>query len=194
MLGMWDVRMIPFPDKKYKIIYADPPWHFNDRVDTRGVECKYTTLETEQIKNLPIHQISDDNCVLFLWVVYPMLQEGLDVIKAWGFNYKTLGFTWVKKFTTGRYFIGMGNWTRSNTESVLIGVKGKPKRIDAGINQIIDSVPQEHSRKPNIVRERIIQLCGDLPRMELFARTKVHGWDVWGNDEKLQAQPLEAFL
>ena len=183
-----------FPQKKYKIIYADPPWHFNDRADTRGVENKYSTMFTEDIKNLPVNDIADEDCVLFCWVVFPMLQEGLDVIKSWGFEYKTLGFTWVKKFTTGRYFMGMGNWTRSNTEVVLIGVKGKPKRMDAGINQIIDSVPKEHSQKPDIVRQRIVELCGDLPRIELFARTKVHGWDVWGNDEKLKLEPLESYF
>jgi len=184
---------MPFPKKKYKIIYADPPWHFNDRADTRGVECKYSTMLTEDICNLPISDITDDDCVLFLWTVFPMLQEGLDVIKAWGFEYKTLGFVWCKKFSTGKWFMGMGNWTRSNAEVVLIGVKGKPKRVDAGINQIIDTIPKQHSHKPNMVRERIVKLCGDLSRIELFARTKVHGWDVWGNDPKLENKPLEAF-
>jgi len=185
--------LIPFPKKKYKIIYADPPWHFNDRADTRGVECKYSTLQTKDICELPVNKITDEDCVLFLWVVFPMLQEGLDVIKAWGFAYKTLGFAWCKKFSTGNWFLGMGNWTRSNLEVVLIAVKGKPKRIDAGINQIIDTIPKKHSQKPNMVRERILKLCGDLPRIELFARTKIHGWDVWGNDPKLELEPLEAF-
>lgn len=185
--------MIPFPDKKYKIIYADPPWHFNDRADTRGVENKYSTMFTEDICRLPVSQIADDDCVLFMWGVFPMLQDALDVVESWGFQYKTLGFIWVKKNPTGRWFMGMGNWTRSNAEFCLIGTKGKPKRIDAGINQIIDSTIMDHSEKPDEVRKRIIKLCGDLPRIELFARTRIHGWDTWGNDEKLNLKPLESY-
>ena len=186
--------MIPFPDKKYKIIYADPPWHFNDRADTRGVECKYSTMETIELCDLPINTISDDDCVLFMWGIFPMLQDCLDVIKAWGFEYKTIGFIWVKKSTTGRWFMGMGNWSRSNAEYCLIATKGKPKRVDAGINQILDTTPKQPSEKPNEVRNRILQLCGDLPRIELFARTKIHGWDVWGDDPNLKTEPLEAFI
>ena len=184
---------IPFPDKKYKIIYADPPWHFNDRADTRGVENKYSTMFTEDIYKLPVSQIAEEDSILFMWGVFPMLQDALDVVEAWGFKYKTLGFIWVKKNPTGRWFMGMGNWTRSNAEFCLIGTRGKPKRCDAGINQIIDSTIMGHSEKPDEVRQRIIKLCGDLPRIELFARTRIHGWDTWGNDEKLKLQPLEAY-
>jgi len=181
------------PNKKYKIIYADPPWHFNDRADTRGVENKYTTMLTEDVCKIPISNISDKDSILFIWGVFPMIQDTLNVIKAWGFEYKTLGFIWVKKFKTGHWFMGMGNWTRSNSEYCLIATKGKPRRINAGIVQVVDSVVKEHSKKPDEVRKRIVQLCGDLPRIELFARTRVHGWDVWGNDEKLELQPLEVF-
>lgn len=187
------VPMIPFPNKKYKIIYADPPWHFNDGADKRGVECKYSTMLTEDIKNLPVQSICDDDCVLFLWSVFPMLQEGLDVIKSWGFNYKTIGFTWGKLYPNGKPFMGMGNWTRSNSEVCLLGVKGKPKRVNAGIRSLFLSVPERHSKKPNGVRQNIVKLCGDIPRIELFAREAYEGWDNWGNDEKIQSQPLEVF-
>ena len=116
------------------------------------------------------------------------------MIKAWGFTYKTVAFTWIKtNKKSSSYFIGMGSWTRSNAEICLLATKGKPKRLDAGISQIIVSPVQENSKKPNIVRDKIIQLVGDLPRIEIFARTKVHGWDVIGNDERLENQPLEVF-
>lgn len=176
--------------KKYKIIYADPPWFYN-RHDSRG--CPYPMMQTDDICNLPVPEISDKDCILFMWATFPRLEEALRVIKSWGFEYKTLGFVWVKRNKSGSWFWGMGNWTRSNSEICLIGVKGTPKRINADVSQVIDSIFTEHSEKPNEVRNRIIRLVGDLPRIELFARTKIHGWDVWGNDEKLQLQPLETF-
>ena len=147
-----------------------------------------------ELKEIKIQKIADENCILFCWATYPKLSEALDLIRSWGFTYKTVAFTWIKtnKKSSG-YFIGMGSWTRSNAELVLLATKGKPKRLDAGISQIIVSPVQEHSKKPNIVRDKIIRLVGDLPRIEIFARTKVHGWDVIGNDEKLQSQPLEVF-
>ena len=113
---------------------------------------------------------------------------------AWGFTYKTSAFVWLKTYKTGKDVFGMGNYTRGNTEYCLLGVKGKPKRISKFVSQLIKTTIKKHSQKPDIVRSKIIQLCGDLPRIELFARTKVHGWDVIGNDEKLQNEPLEAYL
>lgn len=150
-------------------------------------------MSIEDICRLPIKEISDKDCVLFVWGTWTHIREIQDVIKAWGFEYSTIGFVWIKKNLNGTNFIGMGNKTRSNTEYCLIGVKGRLDVLDHGISQIIESIPKGHSEKPNIVRSKIIQLYGDLPRIELFARTKVHGWDVWGNDEKLNLQPLEAF-
>ena len=187
--------MNDFPQKKYKIIYADPAWTYDDKALTgnRGAGCKYDLMTLEDICNLPVSQISDDDCILFIWGTWTHIKEVQQVIESWGFEYKTVGFVWVKKFATGKNFIGMGNWTRSNTEYCLIATKGNPKRINAGISQIIESIPDSHSSKPDMVRKRIIELVGDLPRIELFARTKVHGWDVWGNDEKLNLQPLESF-
>lgn len=189
------MMMTPFPSKKYKIIYSDPAWTYSDKAlaGNRGASCKYDTMTLDEIKSLPVSIISDDDCILFLWATYPLIQEALDVMKAWGFTYKTVAFTWIKINYNGTNFIGMGNWTRSNAEIVLLGVKGKPKRINAGIKQIIQYPIQEHSKKPDIVRQNIIKLCGDLPRIELFARNKAFGWDSWGNDEKLELQPLEKF-
>jgi len=113
----------------------------------------------------------------------PKLNEVFDVIKNWGFEYKTVAFTWVKKNKKSKgWFWGMGRWTRANAELCLLATKGNPKRINAGIHSIIDTPVQAHSQKPDIVRDKIIELVGDLPRIELFARQKTKGWDVWGNE------------
>jgi len=182
--------------KLYQIIYGDPAWHYS-RNDTRG--CPYPMLDVDEIINFKVNgktikEISDKNCILFLWATFPKLPDALKVIEGWGFEYKTLGFNWIKQNKNNpKWFWGMGNWTRSNPEICLIGTKGNPKRLRADIHSVIVSSYSEHSKKPNIVRNKIIQLMGDLPRIELFARTKVHGWDVIGNDEKLQNQPLEVF-
>lgn len=171
--------------KKYQIIYADPPWSYKDKAlaGNRGAVCKYPVMEGGAIQQLPINQIAADDCILFLWVTMPKLNECFDVIKAWGFEYKTVGFTWVKRNNnTGGFFMGMGRWTRANAELCLIATKGKPKRMNAGVRSIIDTVRERHSKKPDIVREKIVQLMGLLPRIELFAREKAEGWDVWGNE------------
>ena len=173
-----------FPNKKHNIIYADPAWSYRDKAlaGNRGAGCKYPVMSIDDIKKLPVKDIADDNCILFLWVTFPKLDECFDVIKNWGFEYKTVGFTWVKKYRNGTNFMGMGRWTRANAEICMIATKGKPKRINAGIRQIIESVPERHSKKPDIVREKIVELVGDLPRIELFARERVEGWDAWGNE------------
>lgn len=171
-------------DKKYNIIYADPPWRYDDRGAPGGAERHYPTMTIEDIKSLPVSKISADNAILFIWVTFPLLQEGLDTIKAWGFEYKTIGFNWVKHNKKSlSWFIGSGNYTRSNSEICLIGVKGeKLPRKDMGICSVIDTPVQEHSTKPEIVRKKIVQLMGDLPRIELFARYERRGWDAYGNE------------
>lgn len=192
--------MNEFPNKKYKIIYADPPWEYSsDPNSKRGIwglaHQQYQTVGIEELKQLPVQTIADDDCILFMWATFPNLQQALDLIKAWGFEYKTVGFVWEKfdktNNTTKKY--GLGWYTRSNAEIVMIGRKGKFDRKSAAVQQIVKSTIGEHSRKPDEVRKRILELCGDLPRIELFARTKIHGWDVWGNDEKLNLKPLESY-
>ncbi len=179
------------PNKNYKIIYADPPWRFNMRKDLRGIHfVKYPTMRTEDICNIPVNKISDNNCILFMWMVFPMLDEGLKVMRAWGFEPKTVGFTWGKLYSNGTPFMGMGNWTRSNSEFCYIGVKGKPQRVCENIRSLVLSVPREHSRKPERIRKDIVKLCGDLPRIELFARKKYEGWDAWGNEVPTDIQKL----
>ena len=169
--------------KKYNIIYCDPPWSYKDKAlaGNRGACCKYETQDKEWLDSLPVEKLADDNCVLFLWVTMPKLNECWELIKNWGFVYKTVAFTWVKRNKKApSWFWGMGRWTRANAELCLIATKGKPKRINAGVHSIIDTPIQGHSQKPDEVRKRIVELLGDLPRIELFATEKVDGWDAIG--------------
>lgn len=175
-------------NKKYQIIYADPPWQYkvwSKKGKGRSAENHYKTMSVDEIINLKkfIDYISDDNCILFIWITYPCLKEAIKVIEAWGFKYKTCGFAWIKRNKkSNSWFWGMGYWTRANSELCLIATKGKIKRISKKIHQIIDTPIEEHSKKPSIVRDKIVELIGDLPRIELFAREKVNGWDAWGNE------------
>ena len=178
-------------DKKYNIIYADPAWSYKDKRDKHprlcgGASVHYNTKTIENIKNLPVNDIADDNCMLFMWATFPNLQEALDVIKSWGFKYKTLGFSWIKtNKKNGKPFFGIGYYTKSNCEVCLIGVKGKPIKESNKISSVLLEPREEHSKKPDIVREKIVELVGDLPRIELFAREKINGWDTWGNELSL---------
>jgi len=182
--------------KKYNIIYADPAWSYDDPSLNRGGALRhYSTMSIEDIKALPVNEIADKDCVLFMWATFPKLQEGLDTIKAWGFEFKTCAFVWIKtnKRTNVQQtsflpqdsfdsFWGMGRWTRSNAEICLLAVKGKPQRLNADVHQLIYAPIDKHSKKPNETRDKILRLCGDLPRVELFARQVPKGWDVWGNE------------
>jgi len=174
-----------FPKQKYNIIYADPPWSYRDKASAgnRGASFKYNVQDHKWICSLPVKNISDDNCVLFLWITMPQLPNVFEVIKEWGFVYKTCAFTWVKRNKLQpTWFWGMGNWTRANPELCLLATKGKPKRVSAAVHSVIDTSIEKHSKKPDVVKDRIVQLCGDLPRIELFARQKTQGWDSWGNE------------
>jgi N6-adenosine-specific RNA methylase IME4 len=177
---------VDFPlDKKYDIIYADPPWSYRDKAlaGNRGAGCKYVVQSKEWIDNLPVKQIASDNSILFLWVTMPKLNECWELFDKWGFEYKTCAFTWVKKNKkSDSWFWGMGRWTRANAELCLMGTRGKPKRINAGVHSVVDTPIEKHSKKPQVVRDRIVELVGDLPRIELFARNKTVGWDCWGNE------------
>lgn len=171
---------------KYSIIYADPPWQYrtySKKGKGRSAENYYPTMSIEDICALPVETISASDCALFLWITFPCLQEAMSVIEAWGFQYKTVAFVWVKQNRkSDSLFWGMGYWTRANAEFCILATKGQPKRISANVHQIVMSHIEEHSKKPEVVRERIVSLMGDLPRIELFAREKTPGWDVWGNE------------
>ena len=170
-------------DKKYQIIYADPPWHYNDKSKSHGggAESHYPTMATEDICNLNIPSAEDS--VLFLWVTYPQLEEGFKVIKAWGFKYKTVAFTWVKTTLGNSPLMGMGRYTRANAEICLLATRGNGcKRLDASVRNVQFYPRVQHSKKPSEFRSGIVRLFGDLPRIELFARKKADGWDCWGSE------------
>lgn len=176
--------MIELPNKRYQIIYADPSWEHADKATAgkRGACDKYEVMSLEDIMAMPVHRIAAPDCLLAMWHVGPMPLEALMVVKAWGFKLRTFkGFCWHKLTTKNKLsHFGMGNWTRANTEDCLFATRGKPKRINASVRQFIEAPIGRHSEKPAEARDRLVQLMGDVPRIELFARERVEGWDRWG--------------
>lgn len=169
--------------KKYKVIYADPPWRYQQKSLSGAAENHYPTMSIQELCELPVDELADKDSMLFLWTTFPMLSEALQLIKAWGFTYKTVAFVWVKQNKKSpTWFYGLGFWTRSNAEICLLAKRGKPKRNSASVHQLIIAPVEKHSKKPDETRKRIEQLMGDVPRVELFARQKSEGWDVWGNE------------
>ena len=151
-------------------------------------------MSIDELCALPVETLAEKDCLLFLWATFPQLPEALRLIRAWGFTFKTVAFVWLKlnkKSPTS--FYGLGYWTRGNAEICLLAKRGKPKRRSAGVHQFIISPVEEHSKKPDVTRDKIIELAGNLPRVELFARQKTPGWDVWGNevDSDLSLTPQE---
>ena len=178
-------------DKKYNIIYADPPWEYKQsgsKTHSRGMAKQhYSTMPTDEICALPIKKFKTDNSVLFLWSTFPQIPDALKVLRAWGFEYKTVAFVWVKKNKkSNTNFWGMGAYTRANAEICLLGISKKTRAkqlvISNRVHQIVESPIEQHSKKPDEIRNRIVRLMGDLPRIELFARQYVNGWDCWGNE------------
>lgn len=179
------------PRKHFKIISADAPWTFVTRSAKgkgRSAERHYACMSIDDIKLLPVSALAAPDCMLFFWVTDPFLEIGLDVISAWGFRYKTVGFTWAKVnrsvgffgYAPDDFFTGMGYYTRANPEQCLLATRGNPKRIAKDVRQLIVSPRREHSRKPDEAYARMKQLCGDVPALELFARTERPGWTSWG--------------
>lgn len=172
--------------KKYQIIYADPPWEYkvySKKGQTRSAEAHYPTMTLADIQALPVGKLADDNCILFMWTTIPLLRDCFSVMESWGFTYKTVAFVWVKQNRrSDSLFWGMGHWTRANAELCMLATRGHPRRKSAGVHQVIISHIENHSKKPDDARKRIVELVGDLPRIELFAREKTPGWDVWGNE------------
>lgn len=177
---------------RFNIIYADPPWQYRNRTIRGGAEHHYSTMSLEEIKALRIQDLAAPDCAVFMWATWPMLPDALAVFQAWGARYLTCAFDWVKLTKGGKPATGLGHWTRGNSEVVLLATFGRPKRVDAGVSQIITAHPPEpetvfsprggHSAKPPEVRERIVRLMGDVPRIELFARERAPGWHSWGNE------------
>ncbi|MFO1445995.1 DNA methyltransferase [Bacillus sp. Bva_UNVM-123] len=184
--------MTPFPNRKYQIIYADPPWHYRQSGSTKNsrgmAKQHYDTMSTDDTCELPIRDIATDTSICFMWAMFPNVDQALKVLKAWGFEYKTAAFVWIKKNkkNTDSNFGGMGAYTRASAEVCLLGIskdtKAKQHVKNNGVHQIIEIPIERHSQKPAIVCERIIELLGDVPRIELFARQKIDSWDFWGNE------------
>jgi len=176
---------IPFPPGKYGAILADPPWDFRVRSSKgtgRSASNHYSTMPTKDICALPVADMADKDCALFLWATGAMLPDAFEVMKAWGFTYKSMAFTWIKVNRDGETpFTGMGFWTRQNAEFVLLGTKGRPKRIARNVKQVAMAPRMEHSRKPEEIHRRIQRLVPG-PYVELFARRPFPGWAVWGDE------------
>lgn len=192
--------------ERFSIIYADPPWAYDDKLDVTRT-LKYPTMTEKELAALRVADLAADDCALFMWATFPTLWESkrkagqvtttsrvARILDAWGFEYVTVGFVWIKVnkltevnqasfFPSDSFdaFWGGGHWTRANAEICLIARRGKPKRVDASVHQVIYAPIDEHSRKPPETRDRIVKLMGDLPRVELFARQTVSGWSAWGN-------------
>ena len=174
-------RDIKISTEKYSIIYADPPWSYRNGGNGRAKK-HYSLMPTPDICALPVQTLAAPDCALFLWATFPLLPEAFNVIEAWGFTYKCAAFVWVKPTKSGiGWAVGTGYWTRANAEICLLATKGAPQRMAKNVQQIISEPRREHSRKPDETRKRILQLFGDLPRVELFARQTPPGWAVWGN-------------
>jgi N6-adenosine-specific RNA methylase IME4 len=169
--------------RRYAVIYSDPPWRYRGAFFGRSIEDHYPTMPLEDIKALDVP--AADDCVLFLWATMPLLRQAFEVIDAWGFTYTSVGFVWVKQNTSGNgLFMGLGWWTRANAEVCLLATRGRPKPISHRVHSVVISPRRRHSQKPDEVRERIVELVGNVPRLEMFARTRTPGWDVWGNEVK----------
>jgi N6-adenosine-specific RNA methylase IME4 len=181
-----DLMALAEAGERFNVIYADPPWEFkvySGQGKQRSAERYYDTSSLDAIKALPIAPLAADDCTLLLWGVWPELPGALEVIRAWGFEYKTAGFVWVKTVseTNSAFFTGMGFWTRANTEACLLATRGAPRRMAADVHQVVMAPVGEHSAKPDEVRRRIeCLLLG--PYLEVFARAPVEGWTVWGNE------------
>lgn len=172
--------------KKYDILYADPPWSYTDKMigHSFSLDHEYETQDIEWICGLPIELLASKNSALFLWGVSPQLPEAFKVIKRWGFEYKTVAFCWSKVGDDGKLISNLGRWTMGNVELCLLSVRGKPKRVKENVKQFVRAKRTTHSKKPIIVRERIVELMGDVPRIELFAREVGIGWDAFGYECK----------
>lgn len=177
------------PRAHFSVICADPPWHFKTRSETRqtrSAKVHYDVMSLDDICALPVQSRAAKDCMLLLWATNPMLPDALTVMAAWGFTFRTIAFTWAKTTpkTDGswapKWHLGLGYYTRSNSEICLLGTRGKPKRVSKSVRQLIVAPRREHSRKPDEFYSAVEALT-DGPRLEMFARQERPNWSVWGN-------------
>jgi N6-adenosine-specific RNA methylase IME4 len=181
--------------KHYRVIYADPPWTFatySYKGKGRSPEAYYDCMSLAEINALPVADWAADDCVLLMWATDPLLPTAFEVMRAWGFTYKTVGFYWAKlnksaatPYDDRSFFTGLGFWTRANPELCLLATRGHPRRRRADVKKLIVSPRREHSRKPDEAYERIEALCQG-PYLEMFARSARPGWDRWGEESELR--------
>jgi N6-adenosine-specific RNA methylase IME4 len=183
------MSVAPLP-RHYRVVYADPPWTFatySRKGKGRSAEAWYDCMSVADIRALPVADWAAPDCVLFLWVTDPLLPTAFEVIRDWGFTYKTVGLYWAKLnksadpavFTERSFFAGLGFWTRANPELCLLATRGHPRRRRSDVRKLIVSPRREHSRKPDEAYARIEALC-EGPYLEMFARRRRDGWDAWG--------------
>lgn len=181
-------------NKKYSILYCDVPWSFYndstalpDCTTVKGMRRPpYKVMASDEIAALPIQNIVADNALLFMWTTDYHLEKCLKIINSWSFTYKTIGFYWQKTNKKGEPVCFMGAYTmKSGVELCLLATRGKDahKLVKKhNIRSLITHPRTEHSKKPDEVRDRIVELCGDVPRIEIFGRQRTDGWDVIGNE------------
>ena len=189
----------------YSCLYADPAWSFatwSHRGQGKGASQHYSCMGVDEICALPVGELAAEDAVLFTWVTQPLLPEAMRVVEAWGFTFKTVAFVWVKMPTlwtpeSGRIEprLGLGYHTRSGSEQCWLCIRGKGYvRKSQGVPQVIHSPLRAHSQKPDEIGQRIEQLVGDVPRLELFARTRRPNWACWGDEVGDPAPAVEAVL
>jgi N6-adenosine-specific RNA methylase IME4 len=188
MVRKKEQRLKARPRKRYQIIYADPPWRYDFSKDSADrIEAHYPTMTVDEI--CAAVPPAEDNAVLYLWATAPKLLEALRVMKSWGFAYKTQA-VWDKTW------VGMGYWFRGQHEILLVGVRGKfsPPSPTTRQSSVYREKKTEHSRKPEYFRALIDKQFPNCTKLEMFARQKSRGWDVWGNEVKSDIELLTAKL
>lgn len=205
----------PTQTNKYTIIYADPPWRYADKLIRDTIEVHYPTMSIDELAALPVHDMAAADCALLMWATGPLMPDALALMQRWGFEYRTVFMTWVKTYADGKVVSGPGRYTKSCCEFLLLGVKGKmaKHRQKRTVRAVVDCPePDEHShgaeefgsalysyraghsRKPDIVRRKIVEVFGeDTPRIELFATQRTAGWEYWGRSVPVQPSICEMF-
>ncbi len=174
----------------FELLEVDPCWSYGDKLIRGGAEHHYPTMSLAELIALPVEKLAAENAVMFMWATWPLLPDAFALMKGWGFSYKNCGLLWTKvnRVATDTPFVGLGHWTRGNTEPCLLGVRGKPKRIDKAVQQLmmgdelVVAPIGAHSAKPIEAKNRMIQLMGDVPAIELFARSRDPRFESWGNE------------
>lgn len=171
--------------KKYKVIYADPPWEYRNRIGGHGTNVKdhYETMSMKELYDLDVKSISDKDCALFLWTTDSYLKRAISLMESWGFKYKTIAFVWLKLTPSKKPVYNPAPYTGKSCEICLLGLKGHvTKYIVERPKQFCSTIRQGHSEKPNQIRQRIQNMFPDVPKIELFERQRFDGWDAFGNE------------